>query len=83
MKNALFIVNPIAGKGRPERLINTIHKYINKNLFNYEVVITRTTGHATEIAKNAKDSFELIIAVGGDGTVNEVFNGFEIGRAHV
>lgn len=63
----LFIVNPISGKGRKERIIAHLKK---KGL---EVVCTEYAGHAEKIAREATQ--RVIVAVGGDGTVNEVARG--------
>ncbi|MEI7898367.1 MAG: YegS/Rv2252/BmrU family lipid kinase [bacterium] len=75
MKHVYFIVNPIAGAGKPKRLIESINKYIDKSLFTYEVVTSEFPGHAIALAKSAQDSADIIVAAGGDGTINEVLNG--------
>ena len=63
----LFIVNPISGKGRKSRIIT----YLLKK--GYKVVCTEYAGHAEKIAREAYE--KIIVAVGGDGTVNEVARG--------
>lgn len=63
----IFIVNPISGKGRKERIVDFLKKEGCK------VVFTEYAGHAEEIARHAED--DVIVAVGGDGTVNEVARG--------
>lgn len=63
----LFIVNPISGKGRKERIVDFLKKEGCK------VVFTEYAGHAEELARNAEET--IIVAVGGDGTVNEVARG--------
>ena len=63
----LFIVNPISGKDRKKRIIAHLEK---KGL---SVVCTEYAGHAEKIAREA--SQKVIVAVGGDGTVNEVARG--------
>ena len=63
----LFIVNPISGKKRKAAIIT----YLNKE--GYKVVCTEHAGHAEQLARDAKES--IIVAVGGDGTVNEVARG--------
>lgn len=63
----IFIVNPISGKGRSKRLAN---KLLAKG---YEVLFTEYAGHAEKLAREAID--EVVVAVGGDGTVNEVARG--------
>lgn len=63
----LFIVNPISGHGRKKRLISRLQKD------GYNVVCTEYAGHAEKLAREAVDS--VVVAVGGDGTVNEVARG--------
>lgn len=63
----LFIVNPISGKGRKKRLINRLRNA------GYNVVCTEYAGHAEVIARETSE--DIVIAVGGDGTVNEVARG--------
>jgi YegS/Rv2252/BmrU family lipid kinase len=46
---------------------------LNKDLFDYEILLTERAGHASELATNAKDAgIDVVVAIGGDGTVNEV-----------
>ena len=63
----LFIVNPISGKGRKARIIAHLKE---KGL---KVVCTEYAGHAEVLARKATE--RVIVAVGGDGTVNEVARG--------
>jgi YegS/Rv2252/BmrU family lipid kinase len=72
----LFIINPVAGKGKTVRLIPDITKYCSSRDYSYEIVTTGYPGHATEIAKQKSDEEPCrIYSVGGDGTLNEVLNG--------
>jgi YegS/Rv2252/BmrU family lipid kinase len=63
----LFIVNPISGKGRKQRIISRLKEA------GHEVVCTEYAGHAEKLAREA--SAHVVVAVGGDGTVNEVARG--------
>ena len=63
----LFIVNPISGKGRKARII----AYLKEN--GLKVVCTEYAGHAEVLAREASE--RVIVAIGGDGTVNEVARG--------
>lgn len=63
----LFIVNPISGKGRKQTIISNLKKA------GYEVVCTEYAGHAEKLAREA--SAQVVVAVGGDGTVNEIARG--------
>lgn len=75
MKN-LFIINPVAGKGRSLEYIDKIKNYFDNLQEEYIIEITQYKDHAIEIAKEytSKDTYR-VFAVGGDGTINEVLNG--------
>ena len=69
----LFIVNPISG-GKPGRFKEEILKStLNIELFNYKVYYTKSAGDGYDRVKKKLDKYDGFIAVGGDGTVNEVF----------
>lgn len=72
----LFIINPVAGKGKGLRLITEIKKIFMERKDECIIEITKGQGHAAEIAKNysSKENYR-IYSVGGDGTLNEVLNG--------
>jgi YegS/Rv2252/BmrU family lipid kinase len=63
-----FIINPVAGTGKQKG----IEYYISKHLNNYEIFYTKKAGHASTISKDAEaKNIDVVIAVGGDGTLNE------------
>ena len=67
-----FIINPISGTGKQKG----IEKHITKYLKDFEIIHTQKTGDATRISKRAADeNIDAVIAVGGDGTVNECLKG--------
>lgn len=71
----LFIVNPVAGKGKGSAYIETI-KAIMAGRTDYSIEITKEKGHATQIARDYTSKEDYIVyAIGGDGTINEVVNG--------
>lgn len=69
----LIIVNPISGTANKYKLADNVHKALTDNGFDAEIAQTESSGHAFHLAeKAAADGTEAVIAIGGDGTVNEV-----------
>ena len=69
----LFIINPKSGVQGKKKIPNVIEKRIDCNRFDLFMEYTAYAGHATEIATSAVErGFDVVVAVGGDGTVNEV-----------
>ena len=72
----LFILNPVAGKGKTLKLIPEITAYFEGSGEDFVIEITKYPGHATELAKDYSSAQNYrIYSVGGDGTLNEVLNG--------
>lgn len=75
-----FIINPIAGGKRGKKIKNTlsiIESYLKERNVEYKIHHTEYKGHAKEVAKNlTANGATDVIAVGGDGTLHEVINGF-------
>ena len=72
-KKAIFVMNLISGTSSKAGVPDLIENNLDKEKFDYEIVVTEYAGHASEIASHAKDNgVDLVVAVGGDGTVNEV-----------
>lgn len=73
MKKYLAIINPISGTGSKKsipELLGQAYSSTDGELF---LTYTKAAGHAEELARRAaEEGFEEVIAVGGDGTVNEV-----------
>ena len=66
-------MNPISGNSSKAGIPELIEKMIDKNKFDYQLKLTEYAGHASEIASQCKiDGIDVVVAVGGDGTVNEV-----------
>ena len=73
----LFIINPVAGKGKALEYIPEIKKIFSKRKNEvYFIETTERPGHATELVKSyvGKDTYR-VYSIGGDGTLNEVLNG--------
>lgn len=75
MTSYLFIVNPKARNGDIGEMWPKVEEEIVKRGLNYSVEMTKEPKHAIEIAKSKGEEFDVIVATGGDGTVNEVANG--------
>ena len=67
----LFIVNPKAGKGRFKKLIPLIKNWFPKNI-PYDIVISQFPGEARDMIGKRFEEYDVFVAAGGDGTVNEV-----------
>ena len=69
----LFIINPKSGVLSKKNIPGVVEKHIDRNRFELFMEYTAYAGHATEIATSAVErGFDVVVAVGGDGTVNEV-----------
>ena len=82
MKNIAFIINPISGAKETQNAKKKLPKLIMQTLDMEQwlpnIVYTEYAGHATELAyQYARMGFDAVIAVGGDGTVNEVARGLK------
>lgn len=71
-----FIINPIAGTKSKNNLADLISEHIDHARFDFEIVYTKGPGDATALSKKAALlGAACVVAVGGDGTVNEVARG--------
>ncbi len=69
----VFIINPISSARRHPFLKNHIKRLIDKKRFVLEIKETQYAGHAKVLAREAVDNNkEVVVAVGGDGTINEI-----------
>jgi YegS/Rv2252/BmrU family lipid kinase len=76
VNKVLFIINPAAGQGAGKRVYPEIDRLSIENQLDYKIILTEYPNHATAIAKQASmDEYDHVVAVGGDGTSNEVLNG--------
>ena len=67
-----FIINPIAGTGKQKG----IEDYISENFKNADIKYTQKSEDATTLSKEAvNNNFDAVIAIGGDGTINECLKG--------
>lgn len=71
--NILFIINPISGGKDKLKIPALIDANLDRSRFNPNYSVTEYVGHAAEIAEEAANkNFDIIVAVGGDGTINEI-----------
>ncbi len=70
------VVNPIAGRGRAEKLLPRLYACLKRYAVSAEVVHTQAKGDAVQLAlEAAREGYERVVAMGGDGTVGEVTTG--------
>ena len=75
-KRMLVIVNPISGVGRQKKIERLLNTNLDHDLYDHEVRYTERIHHGTELARQgAMEGFDVITAVGGDGSVNDVIAG--------
>ncbi len=70
-----FIINPSAGQGKYKQIIQFIHKVLSDSGAKYDIKVLEHRGEALSLAKKTAEDHDVVVAVGGDGTVNEVFSG--------
>lgn len=76
MTRRLVILNPWAGRGVAGRQRAGLEQRLRAAGFAFDIVATQTPKHATLLALQAvEQGYEQVVAVGGDGTLNEVVNG--------
>ncbi|ADV44286.1 diacylglycerol kinase family protein [Bacteroides helcogenes] len=72
-KKISFVINPISGTQSKEQIMKCIDEKLDKAKYVQEVVYTDHAGHAVEIAaQKAKEGVHAVVAIGGDGTINEI-----------
>ena len=71
-----FIVNPVSGFGKQKVIEKLVEQYLNLTIFDYQIVYTKASKHAIELANQAvADNVNIVVAVGGDGSINEIARG--------
>lgn len=72
----LIIANPAAGANRGAKIIPLLEEILKKMGVGYSIAISRYKGEEVNLAKEGMEKgFKLIVALGGDGTINQVVNG--------
>lgn len=77
MRKSALIINPLAGSSSKKKIEGFINQ-LNKHDIEVLVIPTECAGHATKLAEELerRNDIDFIIVAGGDGTINEVINGF-------
>lgn len=77
VQSVQFIVNPISGGKDKGKVLSAIERHLDPALFSYHISVTTKQGEATSLASQSQA--DIVVAVGGDGTVSEVARGL-LGR---
>jgi diacylglycerol kinase (ATP) len=72
MKRILFIINSILLQKSRINIKYLINKHLDKSKFVYDICYSEYPGHCTELTVSNRDKYEIIVAAGGDGTINEI-----------
>ena len=79
MTRVACIVNPNARDGKLGRIFHKVEESLNSSGIDFDVFMTAGKGHAIEISSDLRGcDYDLVVAVGGDGTVHEVANGLSL-----
>ncbi|HTD98414.1 MAG TPA: diacylglycerol kinase family protein [Mucilaginibacter sp.] len=71
-RKALFIINPVSGGKKKDDVPELIQKNLDQALFEPTIVFTDGALHGSQLAADAVGEYEYVVAVGGDGTINEI-----------
>lgn len=76
-KKAMAIINPVSSNGRTGRRWPEISALLQKSDLVFDYRFTQASGDARNIARESlEEGYETLISIGGDGTLNEIVNGF-------
>lgn len=79
-----FIVNPAAGKGKAAKVIDNIKNKLQQSKHSFSIEKTSSAKDAIYMAKKAvAEKYDIVVAVGGDGTIYEVVNGIAGSSIHL
>lgn len=77
MKDYFLIMNPGSHSGKSRRKCDEIIRRMTENQVEFDYHLTKDMDHALMLSRSANlDGYKTIVAVGGDGTINAVVNGF-------
>lgn len=71
-----IIANPVAGRGKAIVLIKQVRSILKEHKVESDIVLTKAPGDATDLARSAaKEGWQVVVSLGGDGTASEVISG--------
>jgi YegS/Rv2252/BmrU family lipid kinase len=70
-----IVLNPVAGRGRALKIEKSLIEYLRQRNIIFQLEKTNGPRHATDLSRQMSKECDIIIAIGGDGTVNEVAAG--------
>jgi diacylglycerol kinase (ATP) len=73
MEKLTVIANPTAAKGKVGKMLTSLEEMLRASGLEYSLVLTKARGDAIELARTAQT--RNVVALGGDGTINEIANG--------
>jgi diacylglycerol kinase (ATP) len=72
----IVILNPVSGRGRARKLIPTIERILSASSLDFNLLQSERPWHTADLAEAAaRQDTDVVVAAGGDGTVNEAING--------
>lgn len=78
LRHIVFIVNPRSGVERQKEIGSAIEAHLDASKYSFEVIATQFARHGTELArKAAEEGAYAVVAVGGDGSVNDIIHGLQ------
>jgi YegS/Rv2252/BmrU family lipid kinase len=72
---ALALINPLAARGRARRSWPQVRRILQEAGWHLHAVVTRSPHEGHDLARTAAGTYDVVIAVGGDGTAHWVING--------
>lgn len=73
MISVLFIINPVSGTESKQQILHDIETHFDRQKFSWQVAYTAYAGHGAVLATMAAENgYDMVVAIGGDGTVNEI-----------
>ncbi len=80
MPRALVIANPIAGRAKAQHFLDDLQRELKRRGIETTLAVTAKPGDARERAASQAAEHDVLIVVGGDGTLNEALNGLAVER---